>query len=99
MVSDQDIGRFRDDDAHARFLQLYQAGMAELPVYDESFDVPTAFGTVRVYRFAGPAGRPVVLLPGRNASTPMWGANLAGLTEHRSVYSVDLLGEPGMSVQ
>lgn len=93
------VGRFRDDDAHARFLQLYQAGMADLPVYDESFDVPTAFGTVRVYRFAGAAGRPVVLLPGRNASTPMWEANLAGLVKHRTVYSVDLLGEPGMSVQ
>lgn len=59
----------------------------------------TEFGTVRVYRFDGPPGRPVVLLPGRNASTPMWAANLPGLVTHRTVYAVDLLGEPGLSEQ
>jgi pimeloyl-ACP methyl ester carboxylesterase len=73
--------------------------MAELPPHDESQDIATTFGTVRVYRFDGPGGRPVVLLPGRNASTPMWASNLPGLLAHRSVFTVDLLGEPGMSVQ
>ena len=70
-----------------------------MPPYDEKFDIPTGFGTVRVYRFAGPDTRPVILLPGRNASTPMWGANLGGLLAHRTVFAVDLLGEPGLSVQ
>lgn len=93
------VGHFRDGAARARFGAAYQASLRELPPYDESFDVRTAFGTVRVYRFGGPGGRPVVLLPGRNASTPMWKVNLPGLLAHRTVYSVDLLGEPGMSVQ
>ncbi len=93
------VGHFRSDAAHDHFVAAYRAAMAELPPYDESLDVPTRFGQVRVYRFAGGPGRPVVLLPGRNASTPMWGANLPGLLAHRTVYSVDLLGEPGMSIQ
>ncbi|MGB3356331.1 MAG: alpha/beta hydrolase [Mycobacterium sp.] len=93
------VGHFRSDAGHDHFVTTYRAAMARLPPYDESFDVPTLFGRVRVYRFAGGPGRPVVLLPGRNASTPMWGANLPGLLAHRPVYSVDLLGEPGMSVQ
>ncbi len=38
-------------------------------------------------------------LPGRGASTPMWVPNLEGLREERPVYTIDLLGEPGMSVQ
>jgi len=42
---------------------------------------------------------PVVLLPGRNASTPMWRANLPSLIGRRPVYCLDLLGEAGMSVQ
>jgi pimeloyl-ACP methyl ester carboxylesterase len=46
-----------------------------------------------------PAGPPVVLLPGRNASTPMWRGNLPALLQHRSVICVDLLGEAGLSVQ
>ena len=59
----------------------------------------TAFGTVRAYRFDGPAGTPVVLLPGRNASTPMYRTNLPSLLRRRTVYSIDLLGEAGLSVQ
>ncbi|MBO0677898.1 alpha/beta hydrolase [Mycolicibacterium sp. S2-37] len=73
--------------------------MALLPAAEQTHDIPTAFGTVRVYRFGGPPGTPVVLLPGRNASTPMFATNLAPLLRHRTVYCIDLLGEPGMSVQ
>ncbi|MGA5464174.1 alpha/beta fold hydrolase [Mycobacterium sp. NPDC050041] len=93
------VGRFRDAAAQAHFLGAYRRAKADLPPHDESMDVATGFGSVRVYRFDGGPGRPVVLLPGRNASTPMWAANLPGLLAHRTVYAVDLLGEPGMSVQ
>ncbi len=73
--------------------------MAQLPAA-ESTDVPTSFGTVRTYRFDGAtAAPPVVVLPGRNASTPMWRSNVGALLEHRTVIGVDLLGEAGMSVQ
>ena len=73
--------------------------MAQLPPFDARNDVTTAFGTVRAYRFDGPAGTPVVLLPGRNASTPMYRTNLPSLLRRRTVYSIDLLGEAGLSVQ
>ena len=74
--------------------------MADLPSVRESVDVSTSFGTVRAYRFEGPSsGPPVVLLPGRNASTPMWRVNIAPLLERRAVIAVDLLGEAGLSVQ
>jgi pimeloyl-ACP methyl ester carboxylesterase len=72
--------------------------MAGLPAFSELIDVPTSFGTVRAYRFDGP-GPPVVLLPGRNASTPMFAVNLPTLIERRTVYCIDLLGEAGLSVQ
>ncbi|MET0700836.1 MAG: alpha/beta fold hydrolase [Mycobacterium sp.] len=98
------VGHFVDDDGFdgwARYLAAYRDGMSELPPFGALFDVPTSFGTVRVYRFDGadPSGPPVVLLPGRNASTPMWRANLPGLLTCRTVYCVDLLGEAGLSVQ
>jgi pimeloyl-ACP methyl ester carboxylesterase len=95
-----DVGHFRSDAARAHFMSAYRAGMSGLPPVGEQWDVPTSFGTVRAYRFDGPdSGVPVLLLPGRNASTPMWRANLPSLVGRRTVYSLDLLGEAGMSVQ
>jgi pimeloyl-ACP methyl ester carboxylesterase len=93
------VGHFVSDAARDQFVSAYAAAMAALPHPRESLDVPTGFGTVRVYRFGQDAGVPLLLLPGRAASTPMWEPNLAGLAARRPVFTVDLLGEPGMSVQ
>jgi len=98
-VRRRNVGSFKGEKARAHFLSVYQAAMAELPP-SEPVDVPTSFGTVRAYRFDGPStGPPVVVLPGRNASTPMWRGNIPALLEHRTVIGIDLLGEAGMSVQ
>jgi pimeloyl-ACP methyl ester carboxylesterase len=98
-VPRNNIGHFKSERDRTHFLSIYQAAMAELPP-SESIDVPTSFGTVRAYRFDGTsAGPPVVLLPGRNASTPMWRTNIPALLDHRTVIGIDLLGEAGMSVQ
>ncbi len=97
------VGHFRSERAHSHFLAVYRAAMADLPPVDESTDVPTSFGTVRAYRYSADSGSdpqtPVVLLPGRNASTPMWRVNIPALLGHRPVIGVDLLGEAGLSVQ
>jgi pimeloyl-ACP methyl ester carboxylesterase len=93
------LGAFVSGPAFDHFLASYDDGMSRLPPF-ELADVPTRFGTVRTYRFDGSgAGTPIVLLPGRNASTPMYETNLAPLLQHHTVYSVDLLGEAGLSVQ
>jgi pimeloyl-ACP methyl ester carboxylesterase len=99
------LGHFVGDDGFAHFLAAYRAGMAEMPPVGELFDVATTFGTVRAYRFdvALPGSLrscpPVLLLPGRNASTPTWRVNLPSLLTRRTVYCIDLLGEAGLSVQ
>ncbi|MFC4584919.1 alpha/beta fold hydrolase [Sphaerisporangium corydalis] len=93
------LGHFRDDAAYARYRRAYDRAMARLPAPSATLDVPTGFGTVRAYRFGPAGGVPLLLLPGRTAATPMWEANLAGLAQHRPVYAVDLIGEPGLSVQ
>lgn len=95
---DRELGHFRSAEGFEEYLRLYRAGMAALPPFTFQ-DVATTFGTVRTYRFGGPDGTPVLLLPGRNASTPMYGINLPPLLEHRTIYCLDLLGEAGLSVQ
>ncbi|MFI8976589.1 alpha/beta fold hydrolase [Nocardia asteroides] len=93
------VGYYPDRASFDRFAAAYHAAMADLPSPDALAAVPTAFGPVRAYRFGPGGGIPVVLLSGRQASTPMWGVNLPGLTARHTVWSVDSIGEPGASGQ
>ncbi len=88
-------------------MAAYDEAFAEMPEAEESVDVRTDFGIVRLYRFSGTgdatgtgtATAPLILLPGRSAASPVWADNLPMLREIGDVYTIDLLGEPGMSVQ
>ncbi len=95
------VGYFTSAQAQDRFIAAYQRAMADLPKPDRTIDVRTTYGVVRLYRFDGadPAAAPLLLLPGRSSASPVWADNLPSLLRVRSVYTVDLLGEPGMSVQ
>ncbi|MFC4564126.1 alpha/beta fold hydrolase [Nocardiopsis mangrovi] len=94
------VGHFTSAQAKDAFAESYDRAMADLPEPDETLDVRTGYGIVRVYRFDGPAdGAPLVLLPGRASASPVWADNLPTLLQARDVYTIDLLGEPGMSVQ
>jgi pimeloyl-ACP methyl ester carboxylesterase len=94
------LGHFRDEAAYQRYRATYDAAFAALPLAPtRTWDVDTSFGAVRVYRFGADTREPLVLLPGRAASSPMWADNLPGLVAARGVYCLDLLGEPGLSVQ
>lgn len=94
------VGDFKGGRARSHFLEVYRTAMAQLLEVAETRDVATSFGSVRMYRFAGPPDlTPVVLLPGRNASVPMWRGNIPLLQRHRTVIGIDLLGEAGLSVQ
>ncbi|GAA4095514.1 alpha/beta fold hydrolase [Actinomadura miaoliensis] len=93
------VGRFTSAAAERRFRAAYAEGMRLLPAPTETHDVGTAFGDVRVYRFGAASGVPLVLLHGRNGTTISWRPNIEPLARRRTVFSVDLLGEPGASVQ
>jgi pimeloyl-ACP methyl ester carboxylesterase len=98
------VGHFTSGEARDRFAAAYARAMADLPPPDAVLDLRTSYGVVRMYRFeaTGSAARgsaPIVLLPGRASASPVWADNLPSLRAVRTVYTVDLLGEPGASVQ
>ncbi|GAA1944079.1 alpha/beta hydrolase [Brevibacterium antiquum] len=95
------IGHFTSGAAKGRYMDAYSRAMEEMPADPQTFDIRTEFGVVRVYKYRGADDNatPVLLLPGRAAASPMWAGDLPWLLAVRSVYVLDLLGEPGMSVQ
>ncbi|WP_228836226.1 alpha/beta fold hydrolase [Nocardia brasiliensis] len=95
------VGHFTSAAGRDQFFTAYNRAMRDLPTPNATLDLRTEFGVVRMYRFDGanPSEPPLVLLPGRSASSPMWAANLPSLRKLRTVYTLDLLGEPGASIQ
>ncbi|MBG6091656.1 alpha/beta fold hydrolase [Actinomadura viridis] len=95
------VGHWRSAGGQAHFMAAYTEAMRDMPQPAATIDVRTDFGFVRVYRFEGAAGRaePLVLLPGRASATPVWADNMPALLRIGDVYTIDLLGEPGKSVQ
>ena len=95
------VGHWNSAASEDRFLAAYDRAFEDLPDPAETLDIRTDYGVVRVYRFAGTgtSTHPLLLLPGRSSATPVWAANLPGLLTIGDVYTVDLLGEPGRSIQ
>ena len=95
------VGHFTSAPAQDRFRTAYDRALADLPPAERVLDVRTSFGVVRLYRYAGSgsSAEPLVLLPGRASASPVWADNLPSLLRVADVYTLDLLGEPGLSVQ
>ncbi|GAA2426049.1 alpha/beta hydrolase [Actinomadura vinacea] len=95
------VGHWSGAAGHADFMAAYDKAMADMPKPAQTIDVRTGFGFVRAYRYEGASDRtePLVLLPGRASASPVWADNLPHLLKLGDVYTIDLLGEPGKSVQ
>lgn len=94
-------GRWASPAAEREYLSLYDELLDEqldrLGADVDASDVPTRYGSTRVYSFAG-EGLPVVLLPGAGASSLMWLPVVERLRGH-AVHALDTLGDPGRSEQ
>jgi len=90
---------FKSADARRRYLAAYDELRALSPRPDVVHDVPTKFGTVRVYQHGPDGGVPVVLIHGFFLTSAMWWEQVAGLTSDFTVYAMDMLGQPGASIQ
>lgn len=99
---DDKLGGFTTEEGESEFIEAYDSAMEALPKPTEEFWVETDFGKVKVYKFleeGTESKTPLLLLPGKSAPTPMWEPNLKDLMKDRPIYTIDLLGEPGLSVQ
>ena len=98
------VGHFRSADGHAAYLAAYDEALAEGPQVSDALTLITDYGDVRVLKYdastpAAAEADPLVLLPGTQSGAPMWVGNIPSLRAERPVYVVDLLGQPGLSIQ
>jgi pimeloyl-ACP methyl ester carboxylesterase len=92
-------GGFKNADARLRYLTAYDELQTLSPRPDVVHDVPTKFGTVRVYQHGPDGGVPLVLIHGFFLTSAMWWGQVAGLAGDFTVYAMDMLGQPGASLQ
>lgn len=90
---------FPDARAKERYFAVYETAMAAGPQPAEICNLETRFGVTRVYRHGPEGGSPIVLLPAFWATAAMWAPNVGALSARHPVYCLDVLGQPGASVQ
>ncbi|MFC4145359.1 alpha/beta fold hydrolase [Micromonospora mangrovi] len=94
------ISQFTSDRARTRFLAAYErVRHRRWPADAVAADLPTSFGTTRVYRWGEGDDLPFVLLPGAGGNALSWHPHLRRLGRDRPVIAVEPVGEPGCSVQ
>jgi pimeloyl-ACP methyl ester carboxylesterase len=93
------VSVFTSPKARARFLTVYEDGLERSWPTRVAVDVPTSFGSTRVYRSGQPDGIPVVLLPGAGGNALMWQRYVEPLGRSHPVIAIDPVGEPGASTQ
>jgi pimeloyl-ACP methyl ester carboxylesterase len=91
------MSKWRSPEAEARFRSMEDELWAEYARRPEAIDVETRRGTTRAYRWGG-TGDPIVFLHGIGGTSLLW-ASYAEELEGRDVWSIDILGDAGRSVQ
>ena len=80
-----------------KFRSIEDELWAQYPRRPEPVDVETPHGTTRAYRWAG-AGDPIVFLHGIGGTSLLWASYAEQLTG-QDVWSIDIVGDAGRSVQ
>lgn len=88
---------YRSEAAGLRLRERYRQDLAKVPVPAEQLHVPTREGETFVLVCGPEQAPPLVLLHGSGANSTTWFADLPAWSRHFRVYSVDLVGEPGLS--
>jgi pimeloyl-ACP methyl ester carboxylesterase len=92
-------GGFKSADARRHYLTAYDELRTLSPRPDVVHDVPTKFGNIRVYQHGPVHGVPIVLIHGFFLTSAMWWEQVTDLASDFTVYAIDMLGQPGASIQ
>ncbi|MBK5267571.1 MAG: alpha/beta hydrolase [Acidimicrobiia bacterium] len=93
------IGRFKSDEARAKFFKMYDEMLTNWPVPSEELDVETDFGTTHVRRSGKAGGSPIVLVHPNIGTSLAWWRLVEPLAASHNVLALDTIGALGRSRQ
>lgn len=98
------VGHWRSQDGYRAYRAAYDAVMDTMPKPTRTHEVRTSYGSVRVYEWTADADAPtdrlpVVMVPGIRSGAPMWNENLRHWLGKRTLYTMDAVGDAGLSTQ
>jgi pimeloyl-ACP methyl ester carboxylesterase len=90
---------FRSATGESEFLAAYDAVLAQWPVPVRPIEVASVYGRTHINVCGPPDAPPLFLLHSGGATSTVWSANVAELSQAHQVYAVDIIGGPGRSVR
>ncbi|MHC4708895.1 MAG: alpha/beta fold hydrolase [Planctomycetota bacterium] len=90
---------FFSAEGEEEYLSAYDATLAAWPVPFDSLFLSTRFGSTHVIASGPKEAQPLVLLHAASLSASEWVHNVAELSRRFRTYAVDILGDPGKSLQ
>ncbi|MCP4178720.1 MAG: alpha/beta hydrolase [bacterium] len=91
------IDLFDTTESREKFIKAYNELMDTWTLPYDSKWVETSFGKTHVIVSGPSEGEPLVLLPGAQATSGMWGPMILTLSKKRRVYCIDLIDQVGLS--
>jgi pimeloyl-ACP methyl ester carboxylesterase len=95
--AEDNLSIFKTSAGEIRYLEAYNATLAQWPVTYESLFIPTRFGPAHVIASGQKDASPLVLLHAATASATQWFPNVKNLSRNFRVYAIDTLGDAGVS--
>ncbi|WP_433566386.1 alpha/beta fold hydrolase [Nocardia sp. CA-151230] len=94
-----EIGQWKSGAARVACMKAYASQSALWTIPSTEFDVETSYGTTHVRKCGSGTGAPLVLLHPLNGNGVCWYPIIERLAAERTVYALDTIGAPGLSVQ
>jgi pimeloyl-ACP methyl ester carboxylesterase len=88
---------YKSEEGEKLVRERYLAFLKHWPVPNQQVRVPTRSGETFVVASGDATAPPLVLLHGGLGNSVMWTGDIVALAAHFRVYSIDLIGEPGLS--
>lgn len=93
------LASFKSSKGEAEYVSAYDAVLKLWSVPFEEYDIMTRFGTTHIIASGSKGSPSLLVLHATGTGSTMWFPNIGALSSVCRVYAIDIIGEPGKSLQ